>query len=141
MEHTLEIREFERLSGPELTRYVTTASLHQGDEAFLRTFIERKNQWDDLHLELGLWWLGKSGSLSAYREIATFIEHPNTSLRFLAIGFILQMSHEVDEDIMSCVVRALETCSDPDDRQTLSSILAKPSSEEAQVLARKYLAS
>src|ERR1700722_5410554 len=96
MKKKLDLDEFERLSGPDFTRFSVNMKNLQVDDDFLKYFALRKNQWDDAHLELAVWWLGKRESFSAYQEIANFIDHRNLSIRFLAVGFLVEMKCEVD---------------------------------------------
>jgi hypothetical protein len=140
MENTLDLEEFERLSGLDFTRYVVKMKDLHIDDDFLKYFARRKNQWDDVHLELALWWLGQSGSLAAHREIANFIDHRSRSIRFLAVGFTVGMKHEVDAGIMSRVIEVLERNPDPADKEALNSVLGKPASKEAQAIAQQYFA-
>jgi hypothetical protein len=140
MENKLDLEEFERLSGPDFTRYVVKMKDLQIDDDFLRYFTIKQHQWDDVHLELALWWIGKSGSLAAQHEIANFIDHRNQSVRFLAIGFLVEMKQEVDAHIMSHVIEILERNPNAADRQALNSVIMKPASKEAQVILQEYLA-
>jgi hypothetical protein len=139
MENKLDLDEFERLSGLAFTRYAVKMKDFIVDDLFLKYFVKKKNQMDDLHLELALFWLGKSGSLSAYQEMANFIDHPNHTFRFLTIGFIVEMKPEVDSRIMSRVIEVLERNRFPRDKQALTSVLKKLATEEAHAVAIQYL--
>jgi hypothetical protein len=139
MENELDLEEFESLSGVAFSCYaVKMKDLHVGS-SFIEYFLTRKDHWDAVHLELALWWLGKNGSLAAHREIVGFVEHPNLSIRVLALGLTCEMKNEVDAQIMARVVKALERKPDRATAIALNSILAKPSSKDAQILARRYL--
>jgi hypothetical protein len=139
MKHTPDLTKFESLSGVDFTRYVVAMKdIIVGDD-FLNYFIERKCQMDDVHLELALYWLGKNGSLAAYDEIAKYIDHTNQTFRFLAVGFITEMTCEVDAFIMSRVIEVLDRNSFPQDRKALTSVLKKTATKDAQILATRYL--
>lgn len=139
MEDKFDLEEFERLSGREFAQYCIKMKDFKIGDDFLEHFTLRKNRWDLAHLELAIWWLGKKESMPAYREVAKFMDGQSASLRFLAIGFIVEMKVEVDAQIMSRVIEALEKEPDPADKQSLKSVLVKPASREAQDLVCRYL--
>ena len=139
MDNTLNLDEFERLSGVDFTRYVLKMKDIRVDDNFLTYFAQRKGQWDDVHLETAIWWLGKSGSLPAHQAIADYIDHRNKSIRFLAVGFTAEMKPEVNARIMSRVIEALERNPEAADKKALDSVLNKPASKEARTLVEQYL--
>ena len=136
----MNFEEFESLSGHALMCYIVRMKDYQIDDNFLNYFVQRKDQWDIAHLEAAVWWLGKSGLLAAYHEIVKLLDHHSLGVRILAIGLTVEMNCEIDAQIMSGVLKNLESKDiDAVHRLWLKSVLTKPASKDAQVLAQCYL--
>src|SRR5437016_4630220 len=100
--------EFERLNGIDAAKYVLRVS-QQGqlpEEKFLAYFREKAGTMDVTHLELAVHLLGEVATNSALQLVASYLNHSNFNVRFVANKIIARLP-SVDDKIMASVVETL----------------------------------
>lgn len=131
---------FESLSGLDLANYAVEL-MREGipEDDFLPYFRQKAEAMDMVRLELAVGMLGKVGSDAAFRTAATYLEHPDFNVRFVATKTIAGL-HTADEVVMRCVVESLYK--HERDRAALANelmpILDHPANEQARRIASAY---
>ena len=134
---------FERLEGVYLGMHAVPLlkqAIHESE--FLPYFREKAAGMDICHLEVAIALLRQVGTKGAYHEAAKYLEHPDFSIRFVAVK-VIQSVLAVDEHIMRCVVDSLNKHKDDpvELAQELKVCLDRPSSPKAARIAGEYLSS
>jgi hypothetical protein len=131
---------FESLSGLDLATYAVELMrerIPEGD--FLPYFRQKAEAMDMVHLELAVGMLGKVGSAAALQTVASYLEHPDFNVRFVATKTIACL-HTADEVVMRCAVESLSK--HEGDRAALANelmpVLDRPANEQARRLASAY---
>lgn len=132
---------FERLSGLDLANYAVELMRERiPEDDFLPYFRQKAKAMDMVRLELAVGMLGKVGSDAAFRLVASYLEHPDFNVRFVATKTIAGL-HTADEVVMRCAVESLSKHeSDPAALATeLMPVLDRPANEQARRIASAYL--
>lgn len=133
---------FQDLSGLQASGYaleLVKKGIANGD--FVVAYFKEHIATLDLpHLEVAIFLLAKIGTDDAWPMVADYINHPNFSVRFVAIKTIKAMT-SVNEMIMKKIVKELSRSKGDGLADDLNPLLAKPLDSKAAEVAKQYVAS
>ena len=135
-----DAQTFEALSGLDLANYAVELMREKiAERDFLPYFKQKAAVMDVIHLELAVGMLGKVGSDVAYRMVASYLEHPDFNVRFVATKTIAHIQ-AADEVVMRCVVESLSKHAG--DRAALAheltAVLEHPANDQARHIVSAY---
>jgi len=135
-----EPKTFESLSGFEASRYAMRL-VQEGvtEEDLLEYFRQTIATLDLPHLEVVVFLLASVGTNAAWQMVGNYLDHPNFSIRFVAIKAIRNLV-SLDETLMRRVVACLSTYGGDGLADELGKLLDRPANAEARRVVQEFRA-